>query len=670
MKKRVLVVDNNHFFLETIKKFLEEKGYNVTSLDDPLQALEIVKKQSFDYILVDHIMPKIDGARLCSYLKEHPNLKETPVIILTGVAIEASSRVKEINADAYVAKSPIPNFMADVFSVIQSYEDNQNVDDLKEKVVGIEKIYPREMTKELMEIETHLNQILSTMTEGIIECDSNYKIFFANKAALKFLNLDEKDVIGKSFFDILKNQFNIEVEKLFPESSFVISERTFSDQFCLSIREKTFCINVNALKSKTIENGILIVLEDITDLTNRINEQNIINNFAKTLISELELEDVVKNMVSSFNAFINADTIIFMLFKDNEDIIVKDVYGLNNKLAPNNVFNLDFLYDRCIDSPNKPYFFSDSQKIKEKLKPVIEKLGYNPSYALVQSIKFQHQCLGILLFLNRDKEFNNFSMPLFQSLINFSSIALENALRYRRLKELNLWRQNYMANISHELRTPLTIVKGFNEILVSDMIKDEQSKKAILNNMLNEVNNLARLIDNLLTISKFEKIPTILKIKHAQVSLHELINESMELLKAEASSKNIIFRTFFSNEELIVDGDKDLLLQSFYHLLSNAIKYSKKDSKIEIITSANANLGYVKIRDYGRGIPPDQIDSVFEKFYMVDAGPSKTTRGTGLGLYLVREIINLHHGNIQVDSTLNSGTVFTIKLPLGTELAL
>ncbi len=670
MKKRVLVVDNNHFFLETIKKFLEERGYSVTPVDDPLVALEIVKKERFDYILVDHIMPKIDGTRLCSYLKKNPNLKETPVIILTGVAIEASSRVKEINADAYIAKSPIPNFMSDVFSVIKTYEDNKNVEELKEKVVGIEKIYPREMTKELMDIETHLNQILTTMTEGIIECDSSYKIFFANNAALKFLNFEEKDIIGKSLFDLFKNRFGIEAEKLFPDKSFVASEKAFSDQFCLSIKDKTFCINVNALKSKTIENGILIVLEDITDLTNRINEQNIMNNFAKTLISELELEDVIKNIVSSFKAFINADTIIFMLFKDNEDIIVKDVYGLNNKLAPNNVFNLDFLFDRCIDQPNKPHFINDCHKIKEKLKPLTEKLGYIPCNALIQSIKFQQQCLGILLFLNKDKEFNNFSMQLFQSLINFSSIALENALRYRRLKELNLWRQNYMANISHELRTPLTIVKGFNEILVGDMIKDEQSKKSILTNMLNEVNNLARLIDNLLTISKFEKIPTILKIKHSQVSIHEVINESLDLLKSDAAGKNIVFRTFFCGEELIVDGDKDLLLQSFYHLISNAIKYSKKDNKIEVITSINANLAYIKIRDYGIGIPPDQIDNVFEKFYMVDAGPNKTTRGTGLGLYLVREIINLHHGNIQVDSSLNRGTVFTIKLPLGTELAL
>lgn len=667
MSKKVLVVDNNHFFLETIKKYLEEKGYIVFAIDDPLKALELVKTESFNYILVDHIMPKIDGTRLCNYLKKDPNLTETPVIILTGVAIEASTRVKEINADAYIAKSPIPNFMSDVLSVIESYEEKKDTKELKEKVVGIEKIYPREMTKELIEIETHLNQILSTMTEGIIECDSDYKIFFANNSALKFLEMDESEVIGKIFFDVLKSKFDLDVKNLFPSVKFINKKDSFSDNFCLSIKDKTFCVNINALKSKTVEEGILIVLEDITDLTNRINEQNIVNNFAKTLTAELELEDVIRNTVSSFKEFIHCDTILFMLFKDNEDLIVKEVVGLNSKLAPNNIFNIDFLYDRCIDSPNKPYFNNNPEEIKKLIKPIADKLGYTPSRMFCQSIKFQNQCLGVIMFLNESNDFNSFSMQLFQSLINFSSIALENALRYRKLKELNLWRQNYMANISHELRTPLTIIKGFNEILVGNMIKDEQSKSNILSNMLNEVNKLARLIDNLLTISKFEKIPTILKIKHSNVSIHDIINEAISLLSQESESKNITFRTFFCEEEIIVDGDRDLLLQSFYHLISNAIKYSKNDSKIEIITSVNANLAYIKIRDYGIGIPPDQIDNVFEKFYMIDAGPSKTTRGTGLGLYLVREIINLHHGNIQVDSSLNRGTVFTIKLPLESE---
>ncbi len=667
MSKSVLVVDNNHFFLETIKKYLEEKGYKVTALDDPLVALELVKKESFNYILVDHIMPKIDGTRLCDYLKKNPNLTETPVIILTGVAIEASTRVKDIKADAYVAKSPIPNFMADLFSVIKTFEEKEDIQELKEKVIGIEKIYPREMTKELIEIETHLNQILSTMTEGIVECDNNYKIFFANKAALKFLEIEENEVIGEIFFDILKKKFQIDVENIFPSTESLIKKNNISESFCLSLKDKTFCININTLKSKTVEHGILIVLEDISDLTNKINELNIVNNFAKTLTSELELENVIKNTVSSFKEFIHCDTIIFMIFKDNEDLIVKEVSGLNSKLAPNNIFNIDFLYNRCLDSPNKPFFSNKTEEIKKLIKPIIEKLGYSPKKMLCQSIKFQNQCLGVIMFLNENEDFNNFSMPLFQSLINFSSIALENAIRYRKLKELNLWRQNYMANISHELRTPLTIIKGFNEILVGDLIKDEKSKSAILTNMLNEVNKLARLIDNLLTISKFEKIPTILKIKHSNVSIHEVINEAIQLLYQESESKNIVFRTFFCEGDIVVEGDRDLLLQSFYHLISNAIKYSKNESKIEIITSVNANLGYIKIRDYGIGIPPDQIDNVFEKFYMIDAGPSKTTRGTGLGLYLVREIINLHHGNIQVDSSLNRGTVFTIKLPLESE---
>lgn len=664
MGKKVLIVDNNPFFLETIKEALIPLGFVVEAFSDPIKAWDCLQKKDFDYILIDHIMPQVDGSKLCKYLKEDPHKSKTPVIIMTGVAIEVANRVKEINADAYIAKSPIQNFVESIRSVIERFETKKDVQALRNSIVGIEKIYPREMTKELIEIETHLSQILSTMKEGVIECNSDYKVFFVNKSAQELLGITERQMLGKNLFKTLGLEGDISIKKMFPEPERIKSEDTISLQFCMNFGDKTFSININSLDTGYTEKGILIVFEDVTELIQKINQLSIVNNFGKTLTSELELEDVIEKIVNEFNNLMPSDTLVFMQNNENaiNEFIIKSVLGINNRLAPGTLINNNILL-KLSDGVTCLYL-KTSKDVQNNLKNIVSGLGYIPERALVLPIRFQKHFLGVILFFNKNKEFNDKTFQMFEPLINFSSIALENALRYRRLKDLNIWRQNYMANISHELRTPLTIIKGFNEILCQKILKDEESKQAILNNMLNEVNKLVRLIDNLLTISKFENIPSFLKIRHVPVDIHSLIKKVIEELKKEAESKNITFVNVFYDKPVKVEGDEELLMQCFYHLLSNAIKYSKTNGRVEVRTSISGNLVYIKIRDYGIGIKEDDLSKIFDKFYMIDAGPNRTTRGTGIGLYLVRELINLHYGNVQVESTYGKGTTFTIKLPL------
>jgi len=664
MYKKVLIVDNNPFFLEAIKEALSSDGFEIEAYTDPIKAWDCLQKKSFDYILIDHIMPQIDGSKLCKYLKEDPKKARTPVIIMTGVAIEVANKVKEINADAYIAKSPIQNFVENIRSVINKFELGKEVEVLKNNIVGIEKIYPREMTKELIEIETHLTQILSTMKEGVIECNSDYKVFFVNKSAQELLKVTEKELLGKNLFKGLGIDKDESLKALFPSPEKLKKDDHISTQFCMNFGEKTLSININSLQTSIDDKGILIVFEDVTELIQRINQLSVVNNFGKNLTAELELEAVIEKIVIEYSKILLADTTIFLLNKENSinEFIVKLVIGINNRLSPGSLINSNIFLKA---NENDYFFYLKSQKdVTNNFDSILQEIGYKPKNALVLPIRFQKQYLGCVLFLNMENGFDSKILHDFEPLISFSSIALENALRYRRLKDLNIWRQNYMANISHELRTPLTIIKGFNEILCQGILKDEESKQSILNNMLNEVNKLVRLIDNLLTISKFENIPAFLKIKHAPVDIHSIISTAIKELKKEAEVKKILFIKNFYNTSISVEGDEELLYQCFYHLLSNAVKYSKTNGRVEVSTCISGNLVYVKIKDYGIGIKQEDLTKIFDKFYMVDAGPNRTSRGTGIGLYLVRELINLHYGNVQVESTPGKGTTFTIKLPL------
>lgn len=666
MKKKVLIVDNNPFFLEVIKEALLPLGYTVETISDPLKAWGCIQKEHFDYILVDHIMPHIDGSRLCRYLKEDPEKAKTPVIIMTGVAIEIANRIKDFNANAYIAKSPIPAFISNIIDVINRFEKNDDVEKLKNNIIGIEKIYPREMTKELIEIENHLSQILYTMNEGVIECNSEYKVFYVNRAALRFLNISERRIIGKNLFKTLGLDKNNEIKSLFPAPSKIKTSDNISEEFCVNLNDKTFCVYINSLQTSTMEKGVLIVLEDVSELFEKINQLSIVNNFGGMLTSELELEEVAEKIVNGYNKLITADTVVFLQNKKSSinEFFVKVVNGLNNRLSPGTALISNIFIDLDEVEDLNPLFISNQKVLSKNFDKIFDEIGYKPAHAIIQPLKFQKHYLGCLLFFNRENPFNDQKKELFQSMAHFSSIALENALRYSKLRDLDIWRQNYMANISHELRTPLTIIKGFNEILCKKIIADDNSKQAILDNMLNEVNRLVRLIDNLLTISKFENIPSFLKIKHSSVDIHSVINKSIEELKKEAEVKKITFIKNFYDKEVKVEGDEELLTQSFYHVLSNAVKYSKTGGKVEVSSTISGNLVYIIIKDYGIGIKQEELPRIFDKFYMIDGGPNRTSRGAGIGLYLVRELINLHYGNVQVDSIYGKGTTFTIKLPL------
>ncbi|PFA61817.1 PAS domain-containing sensor histidine kinase [Bacillus sp. AFS015802] len=227
------------------------------------------------------------------------------------------------------------------------------------------------------------------------------------------------------------------------------------------------------------------------------------------------------------------------------------------------------------------------------------------------------------------------------------------------LKKLEQMRKDFVANVSHELKTPITSIKGFSETLLDGAMNDPDTLKSFLDIILMESDRLQSLIQDLLELSKIEKQGFELSIQEAEVA--GLIEDVMPILQEKAKSKNISLQTSFDSRGT-AEVDSYRLKQVFINLISNAIVYTPKGGTVEITVDENPDNVFVRVKDNGMGISPEELPRIFERFYRVDKARSRNSGGTGLGLAIVKHIMEAHEGNVEVESEVNKGTTFTVTL--------
>ncbi len=225
-------------------------------------------------------------------------------------------------------------------------------------------------------------------------------------------------------------------------------------------------------------------------------------------------------------------------------------------------------------------------------------------------------------------------------------------------------RVDFIANASHEMRTPLSSLLGFIETLQGPAKNDETARAKFLAIMREQAQRMARLVDDLLSLSRIEqhlhlrpKTPVDLSLvaRHIVDTLTPLAHDVGVTLALEA------------REAVIVSGDRDELVRVAENLVENAIKYGASEAAtpvVEITVDRARGDGRLVVRDHGPGIAPEHLPRLTERFYRVDAGQSRAKGGTGLGLALVKHVVARHRGHIAIDSTLGAGATFEVRLPL------
>lgn len=233
------------------------------------------------------------------------------------------------------------------------------------------------------------------------------------------------------------------------------------------------------------------------------------------------------------------------------------------------------------------------------------------------------------------------------------------------VRRIDRMRADFIANASHELRTPLASVSGFIDTLRGPAKNDPKAREQFLEIMHSQTGRMARLIDDLLSLSRLEMKPKV--DTGSVVDLKMILGGVIDSLSPLARESGVVIEKHFAEADAIVTGDGDELFQVFENLLENACKYGQSGGRVVVAiapgTSGPQAEVDVTVSDFGPGIPEEHIPRITERFYRVDVETSRAQKGTGLGLAIVKHILTRHNGRLSVRSELGKGTHFTAHIP-------
>jgi len=230
-----------------------------------------------------------------------------------------------------------------------------------------------------------------------------------------------------------------------------------------------------------------------------------------------------------------------------------------------------------------------------------------------------------------------------------------------RMQKLESSRQEFVSNVSHELKTPITSIKVLSDSLLMQEDAPVELYREFLTDIAEEIEREDKIINDLLSLVKLDKKAGDLNI--VSININELLEQILKRLSPIAKKQNIelIYESF---RPVIAEVDEVKLSLAISNLIENAIKYNSEEGWVRVSLNADHKYFFIKVADSGIGIPEEEQDSIFERFYRVDKARSRETGGTGLGLAITRNVIQMHRGAIRVYSKEGEGTTFNVRIPL------
>ncbi|WP_268123429.1 sensor histidine kinase [Roseivirga pacifica] len=235
------------------------------------------------------------------------------------------------------------------------------------------------------------------------------------------------------------------------------------------------------------------------------------------------------------------------------------------------------------------------------------------------------------------------------------------------LKKLEAFRREFLADVSHELKTPVFAAQGFVHTLLDGAAEDKKIRKKFLKRAARSLDNLDVLIQDLLTLSQIETGEIKMHFEHFNIV--NTVSDVIDQLENKAERKDLLIRFDKPYKDpIFVYADAERIYRVVMNLVSNAIKYTD-EGEIVVGFEITDQKVEVAVKDTGVGIPPEHLKRIFERFFRVDKSRSKEKGGTGLGLAIVKHILEAHDSKVSVLSTVNKGSIFSFKLPIGQSTA-
>ena len=244
---------------------------------------------------------------------------------------------------------------------------------------------------------------------------------------------------------------------------------------------------------------------------------------------------------------------------------------------------------------------------------------------------------------------------------SFNLMSTQLREKIEAIERLDRLRQALLSDVSHELRTPLTVIQGFSEAVLGGLVKSKEQEKLFLSNIIDESERLRRLVDDLLNLRGMEATKNFDEMEY--VVLNKLAKVTVERLKYISNPKKVNLKLTMPEQNITVWGNIDRLKQVLTNLLDNAINHSEAGCAVCVELGMKNHYTFISVKNSGPGIPAEELENIWERFYKVDKSRSRCGTGTGLGLSIAKKIVEMHGGKVSVESEPGQGAVFTMYLP-------
>ncbi|MDF2437146.1 MAG: hypothetical protein K0Q95_1522 [Bacteroidota bacterium] len=651
-KVNILLVEDNPGDARLIDIYLRESfdNYKVINVDYLSKGLEYLDKQSFTIIILDLSLPDSDG--LETFRKIHEKAQETPIIVLTGVEDESIGiNAMKLGAQDFLVKGRLEvNTLKR--SIKYSIERYRLLNELSEKTRKLE-----EQTEALNREKLRLAEAQKLAHIGNWDWDLNANVFTWSDELYRIHRIKSTEEITYERLIELAHVADREYLRNMLEES-IKEQKPFNFYYRIVRPDKT--VRTLDAKGEVVadERGKVVrVIGTMQDVSERVNEE--------------EMEKLAVAATKSNNSVIIADNdgkIIWI----NEGFTkltgytldeVKDTHGEVLRRGSDTGLSQEASFYRSVITDRKPVIYESKNIAKDgreywvitTLTPVLNRDGAVERILAIES--------DITLRKEMEEELIQANKVAEQSLKEATD-AVEELMKIRKeLEELMKVKEQFLANMSHEIRTPMNAIVGFTSLLLKTDLTAEQQQ--YINAVKTSGENLLVIINDILDFSKIQSGKFV--FEQTDFRLSQLFSTFTELMLPKSIEKNIQLLTKIDKripDNLI--GDPTRLNQIFLNLVGNAIKFTEMGEVKVTVDLIEETVDTVDLKfqviDSGIGIPPDKLDTVFEGFTQASNETTRKYGGTGLGLTIVKQLVELQGGTITVDSKVNEGSTFSFNI--------
>lgn len=404
-------------------------------------------------------------------------------------------------------------------------------------------------------------------------------------------------------------------------------------------------------------------------LSNRLTEISALSEIGKAVNTTLDLHDVLSLIISSANDLLGGTEGSIMLVDDDKrELRVVSYQGPHVELVMKGRTQVGQGISGGVAQRREPILLQGDDRAK---KPQDGERRRKIHSAMCVPLIRQDELLGVLNLSETvgKKQFSEHDLAALGLFADHAAIAIGNAKMYEaerrtvaRLEELDRMKSDFVATVSHELKTPLTAIIGAAKTLSKRGPSMQTEQKALFMDMIErQGNRLLRLVDDVLTAARMETGQQTMKREHLNLkSLAEAVREELSLTEV---GKNRQIDIICDPEEPFVWGDRTGVQQMMVNLTENALKYSPPGTPVRVTVVELSRESVIEVSDQGQGMDDQQLADIFERFRQLDQSSTRPVGGFGLGLYIVKNLVNGHQGDIEVESEAGKGTTFRIRLP-------